>query len=237
MRAPAGPGHCDIPHGMPANYDIVTFDCYGTLIDWESGISEAFIAAAWSDGFTFSREDVLRAYAGAERDVESERYRPYREVLTLSAVRAARSLGWNLDAAHARFLPESLPRWRPFPDTNQALEQLRAAGIRLGILSNVDRDLLAATRTHFTVDFDLLVTAEDVRAYKPAFSHFLAARKWIGEQRWLHAAQSNFHDIVPANAMQIPTAWVDRKGQQPLEGGVPGFEVRDLGELVQVLSS
>ena len=220
---------------MPIDFDIVTFDCYGTLIDWESGISEAFIAAAWSDGFTFARDEVLRAYAEAERAVESERYVPYREVLTQSAVRAARSLGWNLDAAHARFLPDSLPKWRPFADTNPALEQLRAAGVRLGILSNVDRDLLLATRQHFTVEFDLIVTAEDVRAYKPTFSHFLAARKWIGDQRWLHAAQSNIHDIVPANAMQIPTAWVNRKGQQPLEGGVPKYEVRDLGELATLL--
>lgn len=220
---------------MPIDFDIVTFDCYGTLIDWESGISEAFIAAAWSDGFTFARDEVLRAYAEAERAVESERYVPYREVLTQSAVRAARSLGWNLDAAHARFLADSLPKWRPFADTNRALEQLRAAGLRLGILSNIDRDLLLATRQHFTVEFDLIVTAEDVRAYKPAFSHFLAARKWIGDQRWLHAAQSNIHDIVPANAMQIPTAWVNRKGQQPLEGGVPKYEVRDLGELATLL--
>lgn len=221
---------------MPANYDILTFDCYGTLIDWEKGISEAFVAAAWCDGFTFARDEVLRAYAEAERSVESEGYLPYREVLTQSAVRAARSLGWNLDAAHARFLPESLPGWPPFADTNAALEQLKTAGIRLGILSNVDRDLLAETRKHFTVDFELVVTAEDVRAYKPASRHFLAARKAIGHQRWLHAAQSNFHDIVPANAMGIPTAWVNRKGQQPLDGGVPKFEVRDLEELAKLSS-
>jgi 2-haloalkanoic acid dehalogenase type II len=237
MRAPRGCSGCDIAHGVTRNFDIVTFDCYGTLIDWESGISEAFVAAAWSDGFSFSRDEVLRAYAEAEREVERERYRPYREVLTEAAVRTARSLGWNLDAAHAKFLPASLPRWKPFADTNAALERLRASGLKLGILSNVDRDLLAETRRHFTVEFDLIVTAEDVRAYKPAFSHFLAARQWIGEQRWLHAAQSNFHDVVPANAMGIATAWVNRKGQQPLEGGVPTFEVRDLEELVSLISS
>lgn len=231
MRASACLTSCDIPHDVTPNFDIVTFDCYGTLIDWESGISESFLAAAWSAGYSFAREEVLTAYADAERAVEAERYRPYREILTESAVRTARSLGWNLAAAHAKFLADSLPKWKPFADTNPALERLRASGLKLGILSNVDRDLLTATRNHFTVDFDLIVTAEDVRAYKPAFSHFLAARQWIGEQRWLHAAQSNFHDIVPANTMGIATAWVNRKGQQPLEGGVPGIEVRDLAEL------
>ncbi|HEV2719662.1 MAG TPA: HAD-IA family hydrolase [Thermoanaerobaculia bacterium] len=101
-----------------------------------------------------------------------------------------------------------------FPDTNAALERLRGAGYRLGILSNVDDDLLAATRRHFSVGFDLIVTAQQVRSYKPGHAHFLEARKRIGEARWLHAAESNFHDIVPANALGIENAWINRRGRR-----------------------
>lgn len=206
---------------MERRYDVITFDCYGTLIDWESGIADAFRAA----GVNRDREELLRAYAEAERSVEREAYRPYREVLAEAASRVTGGDG--------AFMPESLPRWTPFPDTNAALERLRAAGYQLGILSNTDDDLLAATRRHFTVDFDLLVTAQQVRSYKPAHGHFLAAREAIGGKCWLHAAQSNFHDIAPATELGIPNAWVNRHGQR---GGVtPTVEVRDLNELADLL--
>ena len=216
---------------MPPLYDIVTFDCYGTLIDWESGITRAFVDAAHADGVALDPSAIVNAYAEAEREGESGKWRPYREVLVAAAVGAAATLGWDISPERAAFLPTSLSHWGPFEDTNPALQRLRDAGYRLGILSNVDRDLLAATRKHFVVDFDLLVTAEDVRSYKPSFGHFTATRQWIGDARWLHAAQSSFHDIVPANALRIDTAWVNRHGRAPLPGGVPKYEVRDLSEL------
>jgi len=176
---------------MTAPFDIVTFDCYGTLIDWESGIAGAFLRAAAEDGVTVDRKAVLAAYASVEPHVEQEHYRPYRDVLAETAARVAHSLGWPLAFERAHFLATSLPEWRPFADTNPALERLRAAGIRLGILSNVDDDLLAETRRHFTVDFDLIVTAQQVRSYKPGRAHFTMAREKIGGARWLHAAESN----------------------------------------------
>jgi 2-haloacid dehalogenase/putative hydrolase of the HAD superfamily len=221
---------------MTRSYDFVTFDCYGTLIDWESGIADAFLAAAREDGVDVNREDVLRAYAETERVVEREQFRLYRDVLTESTTRVARSLGWPLSDDRATFLVRSIGSWKPFPDTNPALARLRAAGYKLGILSNVDDDLLAATRRHFTVEFDLLITAQQVQSYKPAAGHFDAARARIGDERWLHAAQSNFHDIVPANAMGIPTAWVNRHGYTALPGGTPTHEVRDLAGLADLLS-
>ena len=117
------------------------------------------------------------------------------------ADRSARRAGSRLAAAIVEHsCRRSLPRWKPFADTNRALERLRAAGYRLGILSNVDDDLLAETRRHFTVDFDLIITAQQVGSYKPAPGHFVAARKRIGSARWLHAAQSNFHDVAPTHA-------------------------------------
>jgi 2-haloalkanoic acid dehalogenase type II len=221
---------------MNRSFDIVTFDCYGTLIDWESGVAGAFLRAAAEEGVMLERDAVIRAYAEAEAAVERERYLFYRDVLTESALRAAQTLGWALPPGRATFLAESLPDWTPFADTNPALERLRGAGYRLGLLSNVDDDLLAATRRHFTVDLDLIITAEQVHSYKPAPGHFVAAKERIGTARWLHAAQSNFHDVVPVNAMGIPTAWVNRHGQTALPGGTPTYEVRDMAGLADLLA-
>ena len=223
-----------MPLTMARPFDIITFDCYGTLIDWEAGIAGAFLDEAQKEGTSLRREDVLRAYEHHEPLVERERYRAYRDVLALTALRVAQDLGWPLD--DGSFLPESLPRWKPFADTNHALERLRAAGYRLGILSNVDDDLHAETRKHFTVDFDLIITAQQVGSYKPAPGHFLAARERIGSAAWLHAAQSNFHDIVPVNAMGIPTAWVNRRNDTPAAGGIPTHEVRDMAGLADLLT-
>lgn len=222
---------------MARQYDVVTFDCYGTLIDWETGIGDAFVRAASEDGVTLDRDEVLRAYAETEEVVEHEQYRPYVDVLTETATRVARALGWPLAYERATFLASSLPEWRAFPDTNAALERLRDAGYTLGILSNIDDVLLAATRRHFTVDFDIIVTAQQVRSYKPGHAHFLTARQQhIGDQRWLHAAQSNLHDIVPANPLGIPTAWINRHARPALPGGTPTYELRDLAGLAELLA-
>src|SRR5574337_9017 len=210
---------------MGRPYDVVTFDCYGTLIDWEGGIWEAFARAAAADGVKLDRAAMLQAYAEVEPVVEAEAYRSYRAVLTETAERVAARLGWSLPHERAGFLPESLPQWRPFPDTNPALERLVAAGYRLGILSNVDDDLLAGTRRHLTVEFDLLVTAQQVGSYKPAHGHFLRARERIGGERWLHAAQSYFHDVVPARALGIPVAWINRRGEAPAGSARPDREL------------
>lgn len=220
---------------MGCAFDIITFDCYGTLIDWERGISTAFARCARRDGIVLSKEKILRAYHDIEPAVEARAFRKYREVLAETARRVARRLGWNIDLARAGFLPDSLPSWRPFSDTNSALEKLAQAGFRLGLLSNTDEDLLRETRKHFPVKFDLIVTAEQVGCYKPAPGHFLEARKRIGDTRWLHAAQSYFHDIVPARELYIRTAWINRKNEHPSDGRGADFEFRDLADLARVL--
>jgi 2-haloacid dehalogenase/putative hydrolase of the HAD superfamily len=167
-----------------------------------------------------------------EAQVEHEGYRKYRDVLTETASRLARQFAWP--SGPSSFLADSLPDWRTFADTNRALEELVRRGVRLGILSNVDRDLLSATRRHFTVDFDLIVTAEDVRSYKPAHGHFLAARKHIDQQVWLHAAQSHFHDVMPCVELGIPVVWVNR-GKAAEREPRPTAEVPDLAGLVSWL--
>jgi 2-haloalkanoic acid dehalogenase type II len=216
-------------------YDVVTFDCYGTLVDWEGGLATAIMRAAWADGARLERAAIIRAYMAAERDVEAGAYRPYREVLADSARGVAARLGWRLEPARATFLAESVPSWVPFPDTNASLERLHAAGYTLGILSNIDDDLLAATRRHFTVDFGLVVTAQQVRAYKPARPHFDAARRAIGSRSWLHVGQGHFHDMVPARAQGIPNAWINRNGDAPDDGGRTDREFPTLRELAEWL--
>ena len=221
---------------LTTSYDVVTFDCYGTLIDWESSIGSWFQRRAALQGVAIPRPDALAAYAEIEPSVEATAYRSYRQVLVETALRVARRFGWRLTAREAASLVESVADWRPFPDTNPALERLSAAGYRLGILSNVDDDLLAGTLRHFSVKFDLLVTAQQVRAYKPAHKHFLAARERIGTRRWLHAAQSYFHDVVPARALGIPVAWINRKRSAAPDGGQADREFRTLADLADWLA-
>ncbi len=214
-------------------FDVITFDCYGTLIDWESGIGAAMMEAAQRVGVHLERDDVIEAYHLAEPEAESDGYRPYREVLAHAASATAKRLGWNLEVAQAGFLAQSLPDWPAFEDSNIALEQLKAAGYRLGILSNVDDDLLHGTLRHFTIAFDFLVTAAQVRSYKPAPAHFSRAKEVIGEARWLHAAQSYFHDVAPARSLGIPVVWVNRKNEPRAGDAEPDGEVDSLGGLVQ----
>lgn len=216
-------------------YDVITFDCYGTLIDWEGGIGGAFARVAAVDRWQFDRAQVLKAYAEIEPRVEAAPYRRYCDVLTETAQRVAERLGWPLSRERALFLAESLPDWRPFADTNQALERLAAAGYSLGILSNVDDDLLAGTRRHFTVPFDLIVTAQQVGSYKPAPGHFTEARQRIAGRRWLHAAQSYFHDVVPVRALGVPIAWINRKHEVASDGGRADREFHTLTELADWL--
>lgn len=218
--------------------EIITFDCYGTIIDWERGIRSAFAAEAAKDGINIDGDRVVSAYHAIEPEVEAGPFRPYREVLTEVAMRVADRLGWPIDADRARFLAESVPSWPPFEDSAGALDRLSASGFRLGILSNIDDDLLAGTRHHLpeVFDSDLIVTAQRVGSYKPAPGHFEAARDRIGARGWLHAAQSLFHDIQPAARHGIPTAWINRKHEpRPADVPDPTMEVASLALLADRL--
>lgn len=220
---------------MQTQFDIITFDCYGTLIDWEGGMVTAFTSEAARDGVSLDAKQIIAAYMAEEPLVQSGGYKPYREVLAETARRVSGRLGWRLAPERADFLAASLPHWKPFADTNAALERL-ARRYQLGILSNIDDDLLEATRKHFSVSFDLIVTAQQVKSYKPGFAHFKEALARAGGKRWLHAAQSYFHDVVPASKLEIPAVWVNRNGDRPEPGGpLPTSEVRNLAALVDLL--
>ncbi len=219
------------------DFEVITFDCYGTLIDWESGIIRAFQEEALIDGVALQPSEIVAAYMAEEPGVESERHRPYREVLAETARRVAARLGWKMALDRADFLPKSLGDWSPFSDTNAALERL-GRRFQLGILSNVDDDLLALTPRHLTARFDLIVTAEQIKSYKPALSHFREALARTTGKRLLHAAQSYFHDVVPARKLDIPVAWVNRKAElAPVNGPRPTYEARELVALADLLGA
>jgi 2-haloacid dehalogenase/putative hydrolase of the HAD superfamily len=218
-------------------WTTVTFDCYGTLVDWETGIAEAFRQAAAADGVELQPPSIVAAYHEVEPQIQATEFRPYREVLGETARHVAARLGWELAPEETGFLAESLPDWPVFSDTQPALQRLKSR-FRIAILSNVDDDLLQATGRRIGVDFDWTVTAQRVRSYKPAQGHFAeAVRRVGGREKLLHAAQSYFHDIRPAAEFGISAVWVNRKGEVGLGGGEPLAVVRDLTELADWLLS
>ena len=218
--------------------ELITFDCYGTLVDWEGGI-EAAIRSEFTRAGDLSREELLTAFHEIQDELKTSEYRSYRELLAQVGEGVASRWGWPLLPERREFIAESIARWTPFEDTSAALLRLREAGHRLGILSNIDNDLLAATRSHFPVEFDLLVTAEDLCSYKPSTPHFDTALDEVGgdPSRMLHVAQSLFHDVRTAAALGIPVVWVNRKGEPAPADISPVAETRDVAEAVEWLQA
>lgn len=196
-----------------AQAEALSFDCYGTIIDWVTGLNAA-LARVFGNAANYRRQELFDAYLAAEMEVEQQRYRPYREVLAEAAFRAGRSLGISVDRAECDLVPASLPDWPAFDDSVAALKRLHRR-FRLGVLSNVDRDLFLQTQERLGVAFDFLVTAEDVRAYKPAHAHFERMfREHVSAERVIHVAQSLYHDGVATRALSIPFVWINRQGER-----------------------
>ena len=182
---------------------------------------------------------AFELYEEEERRVERERpHLLYRDVLSKTSLSVARKIGWKLSSAESTFLAKELPTWTPFPDTNPSLARLSTEHT-LGILSNVDNDLLAGTIKHFTSPFEIKVTAENVRSYKPSSDHFEEAGRIIGDRPWTHVAASQYHDIEPAMELGIKAVWVNRRGTPPAHDyskrNVP--EVRNLSQLADLPKS
>jgi len=231
--------HRDPPNSVAhlGSVAVCTFDCYGTLIDWRAGIEECLGRALRLQGYA-GTQPVFPVYEESEKTAE-HRYAPYRQVLTSAAVDAAAKLGVNLSAAAAREFADSLPTWTAFPDTAEALRELGRRGVQRYILSNVDRDLLQETIRRNHLEVDGVVTAEDVRSYKPALAHWLRFFEDhpVDRAEIVHVAQSLFHDIVPASRLGLRTVWVNRYGG-PLPTDVrPTYVTRDLHELLTVIGA
>ncbi len=222
-------------------FEVITFDCYGTLIDWETGIRNAFRQALKKTQADPKLADrALNLYEEEERKVEKkDPHILYRDVLSEATLGVANRIGWKLAKTQSTFLAEDLPKWAPFPDTGSALRSL-SKGRRLGILSNVDDDLIEGTLKHFPVRFDFVVTAEKVRSYKPRPAHFEEACRIIGnDKKWLHVAASWYHDIEPAGKLGINAVWVNRSNVTPRQSSLTASvkEVPDLMELVHRLEA
>ena len=222
-------------------FRIITFDCYGTLINWEPGILRSLRPILTAHGAHLSDAEILRLYGELESEAEAGEYRSYREVLREVVRQFGERLGFRTTPTEQDSLPESMQKWKPFPDTLVALACLKSK-LQVGIISNVDDDLFAATARKLKTDFDVVVTAAQARAYKPAKEIFALAEKKIGvpREQWLHAGQSTYHDIIPARALGIATAWVNRPSVRPNIGAArkatskPDFEVHSLAELAEM---
>src|SRR5580704_2630966 len=223
-------------------FEIITFDCYGTLIDWETGILTALRHILSAHGKKNDDAKLLHLYGDFEQLSEQDPFHPYREVLQSVVRRFGAELGFTPTPDETRSLPDSLARWKPWPDTIAALRQLKTK-FRLAVVSNVDDDLFAATRPQLGVDFDEVITAQQAQAYKPSLKIFELALNRIHApaHRVLHVGQSIYHDVIPAQSLGLATVWVNRPSARPGVGAVkaananPDLVVTSLEELARTL--
>jgi 2-haloacid dehalogenase len=205
-----------------------TFDCYGTLIDWNGGLATA-LAEVFGPDADVPR--LLTRYHEIEPRIEGERYRSYREVLDLCLEGLAEEEGRALSDGEQTALSESLPRWPAFPEVPDSLRELQSRGWSLAILSNCDRDLIATSLPRLGVRFDRVIVAQDVGSYKPNHAHWQRFRELTRADpaRHVHIGASLFHDVAPAAELRIPCVWVNRVGEPA--GPVPDREIPDLSGL------
>ncbi|MDI9893568.1 haloacid dehalogenase type II [Rhodococcus sp. IEGM 1381] len=209
-----------------ADYDVLSFDCYGTLIDWEAGILNVLTAWAEQSGAALSQDELLAAFGANESRVQQDSPSMlYPAILAEAFVRTGDALGIPVSAERANRLGSSVPDWPAFADSAEALASL-AENYKLVILSNVHREGFAGSNRRLGVQFDAIVTAEDVGAYKPSDNHFDAIdgvldHLGVPRSRLLHVAQSLFHDHVPAKRHGIASVWIDRRHDRPGWGATP----------------
>jgi 2-haloacid dehalogenase len=220
---------------LPKNIEWITFDVYGTLIDWESGIADAFVREAKREGVEIDRNRVVDLFLKHSHEIQSGSYELYAEVLRQAAVNVAEEIEWDLESSRAGFLPDSLHRWGAFRETNTQLKRILGK-YKTGLVSNIDDKLLGQTRRHIPADFDLVVTAQQVRSYKPDEAHFKEFQRRIGGKKgWVHICSGTETDVEPAMKMKVPVIWVNRRKEQ-LEGKAkPTEEVKTLLEATKLL--
>ena len=205
-----------------SRFDALTFDTYGTLIDWERGILNAFQLVLSRHEVALTEDQLLELFAKHEAEIERGAYRTYREVLAASARGVCADLGVDPSDGSIAAFSDSVGDWPAFPDSAAALRRLKSR-FRLGVLTNCDDDLFAGSNRRLGVDFDWIVTAQQARGYKPRLENFdaLFAKVDVPRERILHVAQSLFHDHVPAKALGMTTVWIDRRHDKPGFGATP----------------
>ena len=221
-------------------FEWLSFDCYGTLVDWETGISTAVDEVLQSHGIRKSKSEILELFADAEPKVQaSEAYLEYRLVLRRVMELIGAELGFRGIESDLDCLADTLPGWPVFPDVADALNAFKTR-YKLAVISNVDDDLFARTVEALGVDFDAVVTSEQARSYKPDLRNFnlAASRMAVERERWLHVAESLYHDIGPANRLGITSVWVNRGdggGATRHTEAVPDLVVPDLATLARII--
>lgn len=216
----------------------VTTDCYGTLIDWERGIVDACRKEAEKDGFSFDEEPFLARFLEVQAEIMAGSYELYAEVLRRTIVKVAGEVGWEIEPSRAQFLPDSVAYWLPFREANAAMDRL-AKRYQVGIISNIDDKLLGISRRHLRTELDLVVTAQQVRSYKPDPVHFKeCARRIGGKKGWVHIGSGYATDVAPLLKMNVPVIWVNRHGEK-LEGRKPpsGATVKNFREAAKKLGA
>lgn len=203
-------------------FEALTFDCYGTLIDWETGILAALRPALAAHGLTPTDDELLEAYGRAEAALEAGPYRPYREILAGCLEQIGRHYAVTIDPESLATFGGSVVDWPAFPDSAGSLARL-GTRFRLGVITNCDDDLFAASNRRLGIEFDWIVTAQSIGGYKPDERNFEVAFARIGlpRERILHVAQSLFHDHVPAKRLGLSTVWIDRRQGRPGTGATP----------------
>ena len=213
---------------------LITFDCYGTLIDWKAGL-ERSIRSAVNEIDDRTMRQVFHNYVAAEAQVEAGPYRSYREVMASALELVARKHSLSLKHGWHEAFPESLRTWEPFPDTVNALRRLKAR-FQLAVLSNIDRDLFASSAEKLQVPFDFVITAQDVGSYKPAHGHFLRMlERWGDRSTVLHAGQSLLHDARPCGELSLAFALINRYKDQHGRGASQLAEFDSLAALADAL--
>jgi 2-haloacid dehalogenase len=210
-----------------SRFEILTFDCYGTLINWEEGILRCLRQILAAHAREADDATILRLYGDFEASAEQGEFQCYRDVLHAVVGQFGKQFGFAPSDQEAHSLAESLKDWKPWPDTVEALRAL-ASRFGLAIISNVDDDLFEATRPQLEVDFAQVVTAEQARAYKPSLKIFELALSRIGvpAHRVLHVGQSLYHDVIPAQSLGLATVWVNRPSARSGVGAVKAAEAR-----------
>ena len=206
-------------------FDALTFDCYGTLIDWEAGILAGIRPALERRGLDPGDDEILERYAAEEASLEQGPYRTYREILGRGLASVLAGSGTYATAEEMGAFGASVADWPAFPDSHAALARLKTR-FRLGVLTNCDDDLFAASNRRLGVDFDWVVTAQQAGGYKPRQANFelLFERLGLPRERILHVAQSLFHDHIPARSLGLSTVWIDRRQGRPGSGATPPAE-------------
>lgn len=220
---------------------VASFDCYGTLIDWEGGLGSFLygFALRHQPEPADNGDAMRRGWEAIQFDLIQGPYQPYKEVLAASLRRWAEERGYPYRAEDGQALVRAMRSWQPFPDTRPALTRARAAGLKLAILSNTDRDIIAHSLKHLEIPFDLVLTAEDCGSYKPSLANFERLLRELGEspEHVLHVAFGFKYDIGPANRLGMRSAWVNRHMEPIPAGGQPDFIWRDLWGLPVVAGS